>query len=41
VKLILEIGVGLLQTGTILKELHEPLFVRARTAPVRAYPEKT
>jgi len=41
VKFVLEIRVGLFQTRTILKELHESLFVSAHTAPVRPPLEKT
>ena len=40
-KFVLEVGVGLLQTRTILEELHEPLFVRTHCAPVRTSFEKT
>jgi hypothetical protein len=38
---VLEIGVGLFETRTILKELHKPLFVRAHAAPFGASFEKT
>src|SRR5579871_6183997 len=40
VELILEIRIGLLEARAILEELHEPLFLGADPAAVRAF-EKT
>ena len=34
-KFVLEVGVGLLQTRTILEQLHEPLFIGAHCAALR------
>src|SRR3984957_2964144 len=39
-KLVLEVGIGLLEASTILEELHEPLFVGTRGAPVQTSFEK-
>src|ERR1700687_4774552 len=40
-KFVFEVGVGLFEARTILEELHQPLFVRTHSAPVRTSFEKT
>ena len=40
-ELVLQVGIGLLQARTILKELHQPLFFRTRAARFGAHLEKT
>jgi hypothetical protein len=41
VKFVFEVGVGFFEARTVLEELHEPLFIRTHSAPVRTSFEKT